>query len=391
MVLHKSITWEDNIAMRSNLRILNVYGMIGRSGPQTVLAMVSMTVITVQMFLQITAIFDALFAITALSVLIKAAIVLCFEAEYRTFYVQVQQMTDDINREKIDAFTAHLERSKRSGLLYSKLMNICCIIGALVFCSFCFLFPNEDGSRRMIYDTWAPFDQQISPNFELSCAFQVYVTGVCLFFHLATNNLSIQTLMFCGALFSILIERLSMVFEDVEKLFKLRQSSTADEAEMIQLAEDIDVKMGNLIAEHISAMHFLNLAAPNLSYILGTDFVCYTLVICTQMFTFSLMEEVGQQITILFIAGLSCASAFLWNYHAELVRTKSEDFCRQLYAVRWELANRKVRKAIQFMIARAQQPIQLNLLHILPIGMGRIVQMMNTSYTYFTLLRTLYD
>ncbi|XP_055548247.1 odorant receptor Or2-like [Wyeomyia smithii] len=300
-------------------------------------------------------------------------------------------MIDDINGEKNDALTAYLDRATRSGLLYSKIMTIGCILGGILYCSFGFILSNKDGSRRMIYDTWAPFDQQQTPFFELTCAFHIFVTGVCLFFHLATNNLCIQTLMFSVSLFNVLIERLSMIFENVERLYEVRQSSSAGKIRQRQLEADIDNGLRNLISSHIDVMIFLNRAAENLSYVLGTDFVCFTIILCTQMFTASLLDSFSQQMSIASLSGFSLTSTFLWNYHAELIRSKNESFCCRLYDVRWELADRKIQKAIQMMIARSQQPLGLSILLILPIGMDRVVQMMSTAYTYFTLLRTVYD
>lgn len=67
---------------------------------------------------------------------------------------------------------------------------------------------------------------------------------------------------------------------------------------------------------------YINGVESFLSYNMGSEFACFAIIICTEMFTVSLMDNVTQFMVVFGFLFFYTVYAFMWNVHAEMVRSQ---------------------------------------------------------------------
>lgn len=103
---------------------------------------------------------------------------------------------------------------KKYGKIFNVLNHVLCSLGAVLFTVYSIVFGNGE-TRMPMYNTWAPFDQVSTPNYQLVFLYQLFVTIICLYVYSPLMSLMIRFMSFGSILFKII--RISMIksYEDI--------------------------------------------------------------------------------------------------------------------------------------------------------------------------------
>uniref|UniRef100_A0A1A9V0A3 Odorant receptor n=1 Tax=Glossina austeni TaxID=7395 RepID=A0A1A9V0A3_GLOAU len=81
---------------------------------------------------------------------------------------------------------------------------------------------------------------------------------------------------------------------------------------------------------------------------------------------------------------------FTYYWHANEVIMESVQVSETAYALPWYNCSKRFRKTLLLFIAQSQQPLQIMVGNVYPMTLATFQSLLNTSYTYFTMLRGLY-
>nr|AZQ24937.1 odorant receptor [Aphidius gifuensis] len=114
------------------------------------------------------------------------------------------------------------------------------------------------------------------------------------------------------------------------------------------------------------------------------------IILCTLSFQCSKMETitVGELTWLLTYIFYKLLQIFLFAWSGEIIKKKSEELRDNVYGIAWtDKADPKVNHAVRFMMH--QRPVVLQALGIKPISAELFSGVVNTSMSYFFLLRTI--
>ncbi|XP_015171447.1 PREDICTED: uncharacterized protein LOC107063841 [Polistes dominula] len=116
--------------------------------------------------------------------------------------------------------------------------------------------------------------------------------------------------------------------------------------------------------------------------------VSSVVVLCGLIFQVLQTEiSVGKAVVAIFYGIVKMSQAFMYSWYGSILVTESEAFKRNLYCSKWyQYRNIQLMKSVLLILA--QKPIILTACHFFYISMDLFVKILNTSLSYYFLLRT---
>ncbi|TMW43417.1 hypothetical protein DOY81_011503 [Sarcophaga bullata] len=127
------------------------------------------------------------------------------------------------------------------------------------------------------------------------------------------------------------------------------------------------------------------------TYIVFVEFVLFGTIICSLLFCMNIIESFSQTISIIMYILTMMYVLFTYYWHANEMLIESIKVSEAAYSIPWYYCSRRFRKTLLLFTIRAQQPLQIMVGNIYPMTLQTFQSLLNTSYTYFTMLRGLYN
>ncbi|CAO1422834.1 unnamed protein product [Diamesa serratosioi] len=260
---------------------------------------------------------------------------------------------------------------------FCKLQNIHAIIVASVMLVFSltpiFKFIQTGiWINPLPYTSWFPFDPYCPELYTIVLLWQYWLVSV-----IVIVAIGIESIMYC------LIILIAMQF-DILKIELSEFKDSKDCPGLENMKKLIDRQ--NLLIELCGKLE--TIFAPSLCvFITGSSFnIC---LLCFQLSVdFELMHHIK------FGIHLCAALLQLWllfMYGQSLIDSSSS-LSDGIYESKWyESENQQIKKGILLIMLRAQSPSKLTSLKFTSISLLHFGSILNSSYSYYTLLRTLYD
>lgn len=125
------------------------------------------------------------------------------------------------------------------------------------------------------------------------------------------------------------------------------------------------------------------------AYLNGFEFLFYSLIMCTILFNIISVNETMQATIHMFYLITMLLITFFVNFHAESITKENFKFSETIYNMPWYVSGKNTKYAIKFMLMRSQSPPHLTLGYVHPMGLQSFVLLLNTTYSYFTVLRSM--
>lgn len=125
------------------------------------------------------------------------------------------------------------------------------------------------------------------------------------------------------------------------------------------------------------------------AYLNGFEFLLYSFIMCTILFNIISVNETTQATIHMLYLITMLLNAFFVNFHAESIQKENFNFSETVYNMPWYYSSKRTKYVIQFILMRSQNPPCLTLGNINPMGLQSFVSLLNTTYSYFTVLRSL--
>uniref|UniRef100_A0A0K8TU94 Odorant receptor n=1 Tax=Epiphyas postvittana TaxID=65032 RepID=A0A0K8TU94_EPIPO len=228
---------------------------------------------------------------------------------------------------------------------------------------------NDDFKKYMIHEMdlkYVEDKQYESPYFELIYA---YYTTPC--FVILPNYVGFDG-SFC-IVTSHLRLKLKLVAHGVQKAFEDSTSTT-------ELKERLKI----CIKDHQEALNYHVLIQNMYGGWLFAVFILTTFLISCNLYQIYLVG-VDPKYTLFALTGVF--HMYMPCHFASCLIALGEEVCTDLYCVKWEAwSDPAITKLLIFMMARAQKKVLLTGLNLVTFNMDTFVSLMQTSYSFFTLI-----
>ncbi|KAJ2939787.1 hypothetical protein O0L34_g17977 [Tuta absoluta] len=168
-------------------------------------------------------------------------------------------------------------------------------------------------------------------------------------------------------------------------VLKIQLYSKALEEAMMYSGEEIYQRVIGVIVEQTRTFRYLNTIQDCFNLWLGVIFLATMIQLCNLLYHITSGHGLDIRYFI-FISGVTVHIYLPCHYSAKL-KFASSKVATQFYCCGWEqVSDPRVRMLLQFMIARAQQPIAIIAVGMITFDMELFVQILQTSYSMYTLL-----
>ncbi|XP_013104815.2 odorant receptor 43a [Stomoxys calcitrans] len=306
------------------------------------------------------AIFDALLR-TCLVILNRDK----FEAlmlELALLYNEIEQSNDVYAKRKLKEATA----AARKVSIFNLTASFCDIVGALIYPLLC------EGRVHPFGVALPGVDMTASPIYEIFYVLQFSTPLALTIMYMPFVSLFASFAMFGKTALMILQHRLQNIWleeGDENKFAALRRC----------------IKYYDRLTRYVYNFNSM------VTYIVCVEFLLFGAIICSLLFCMNIIETFTQIISIIMYILTMMYVLFTYYWHANEMLMESVKVSEAAYAIPWYYGNHEFRKTLLLFIIRTQKPLQIMVGNVYPMTLATFQSLLNTSYTYFTMLRGLYN
>ncbi|XP_023726546.1 uncharacterized protein LOC111874907 isoform X2 [Cryptotermes secundus] len=270
----------------------------------------------------------------------------------------------------------------------------------------------SEGAQEMNFDSdkplpyfcfiiWLPFDALRSPVYEIVYSIQTMCFLMACLYYTSVNTVFMTLIIHTSTQFRILV----MSLRDMDELFPVQnmereEPQMGSESNAEEYPHDLSISIGNeldayfieCIKHHKAIIRFAEELNAVLSPLLLFYFFCSQLIMC--VVTFQVVLTWGQGNSVLkFVLGLAAAACgplmFCW-FGTDIIQ-ESLAVQQAAYGCAWYHRLRSFNRLLAVVIMRTQKPVRLKAGMFYEVSLTTFTQMLNTVYTYFAVLKQLYD
>uniref|UniRef100_A0A182NEE0 Uncharacterized protein n=1 Tax=Anopheles dirus TaxID=7168 RepID=A0A182NEE0_9DIPT len=311
-------------------------------------------------------IINGYFTVLYFNLVLRTSFLVINRRKFETFFEGVA--AEYTLLEKNDEIRPVLERYTRRGRMLS-ISNLW--LGA--FISACFVtYPLFVPGRGLPYGVTIPgVDVLATPTYEVLFVLQVYLTFPACCMYIPFTSFYATCTLFALVQIAALKQRLGRLRVDrTGALF-------AELKECLQYHKQI-----------IQYVHDLN---SLVTYICLLEFLSFGMMLCALLFLLSISNQLAQMIMIGSYIFMILSQMFAFYWHANEVLEQSLEIGDAIYNGSWPDFEEPIRKKLLLIIARAQRPMVIKVGNVYPMTLEMFQKLLNVSYSYFTLLRRVYN
>nr|AII01099.1 odorant receptor [Dendrolimus kikuchii] len=232
-------------------------------------------------------------------------------------------------------------------------------------------FQGQESTFGFVWVSWYPFDKYSTIGHFVVYVFEIFIGMITVWIMVSTDLLFSGMASHIGLLLMLLKKRLESFASDEQ---------TQDEyyheiKECIKLHQRL-IRFCNDLEEAFTQSNFVNIILSSVN-------------ICCVVFVIVLLEPVIAMSNKMYLVanliqiGLIC-------YYADDILHANADIAQAAYSNSWYRTDTRCRRALLFLIQRAQKPIEFTAMNFTNISLVTYTAILTKSYSYFALIYTMY-
>ncbi|XP_055597728.1 odorant receptor Or2-like [Uranotaenia lowii] len=316
-----------------------------------------------------TIIIDGFFTVLYFNLVLRASFLMANREKFEAFLNGIATEYENLEREPITR--PIVELYTRRGRILSK-SNLWL---GLIISVFYVMYPLFSPGKKLPYGIYIPgVDVYQSPCYEVVYVVQVYLTfpACCMYIPF--------TSFFCtSALFGLV--RISALKLSLERI----QEHNSSEKSLLN-------KMKECFQYHKDVIKYVTDLNELVTYIFLLEFLSFGTMLCILLFLLSISKQLAQMGMIASYVFMILSQMYGLYWHSNEVREQSMQIGDAIYYNEsWISFAKSVRREIIIMVARAQRPLAIKVGNVYPMTLEMFQSLLNVSYSYFTLLKRVYN
>uniref|UniRef100_A0A182P384 Uncharacterized protein n=1 Tax=Anopheles epiroticus TaxID=199890 RepID=A0A182P384_9DIPT len=317
-------------------------------------------------------IINGYFTVLYFNLVVRTSFLVINRRKFETFFEGVAAEYSLL--EKNDEIRPVLERYTRRGRMLS-ISNLW--LGA--FISACFVtYPLFVPGRGLPYGVTIPgVDVLATPTYQILFVLQVYLTFPACCMYIPFTSFYATCTLFALVQIAALKQRLARLRLDTAATGRNTGTLVSELKECLKYHKQI-----------IQYVHDLNSLVTHLCLL---EFLSFGMMLCALLFLLSISNQLAQMIMIGSYIFMILSQMFAFYWHANEVLEQSLGIGNAIYNGAWPDFEEPIRKKLILIIARAQRPMTIKVGNVYPMTLEMFQKLLNVSYSYFTLLRRVYN
>ncbi|XP_049282937.1 odorant receptor Or2-like [Anopheles funestus] len=317
-------------------------------------------------------IINAYFAVLYFNAVLRTLILVYNRDKYESFlagaagvYGEICALNDEVITKLVATYT------KRAR--YLSISNL--ILGAVI--SSCFvIYPLFTGQRGLPYGMFIPGVNNFnSPQYEI-----IYLTQMVLTFPGCCMYIPYTSFFASSTLFGLVqIKTLQ------HQLRNFRSENLAEKT------KGLNRKLQKLIEDHKRIIRYVQDLNDLVTYICLIEFLSFGLMLCALLFLLNIISVMAQIVIVGAYIFMILTQIFAFYWHSNEVREESMAIAEAAYSGPWVNVNDAIKKKLLLITLRAQRPLEITVGNVYPMTLEMFQSLLNASYSYFTLLRRVYN
>uniref|UniRef100_A0A240SWV3 Odorant receptor n=1 Tax=Glossina morsitans morsitans TaxID=37546 RepID=A0A240SWV3_GLOMM len=302
--------------------------------------------------------------------ILRAYIMIYDNDKYQQVIHELVELFYDLKKSKDDYVKDLLLEVNSKGIIMAR-GNL--FLGLLTCIGFG-VYPSLAVDRVLPFGSIIPgINEYSSPFYELWYIFEMCITPIGCCMYIPYTSLIVSFILFGVVMSKTLQHRL-------RTLHRIANQPKLIHAEIISC-----IKYQKRIINFIEAVNGL------CTFIFLLEFLAFGALLCALLFLLIIVNSSGQAIIVCayIIMILAQISALYW--YANELRQENFAIAAAAYETDWFTYDTIVQKDILLVILRAQKPCSIKVGNFYPMTMELFQSLLNASYTYFTLLKRVYD
>uniref|UniRef100_A0AAG5D6H9 Odorant receptor n=1 Tax=Anopheles atroparvus TaxID=41427 RepID=A0AAG5D6H9_ANOAO len=121
------------------------------------------------------------------------------------------------------------------------------------------------------------------------------------------------------------------------------------------------------------------------------QFLSFGLMLCALLFLLNIVTVMAQIVIVGAYIFMILTQIFAFYWHSNEVREESMAIAEAAYSGPWLEVHNSIKKKLLLIIIRAQRPLEVTVGNVYPMTLEMFQSLLNASYSYFTLLRRVYN
>nr|XP_019540933.2 odorant receptor Or2-like [Aedes albopictus] len=363
-----------------NARVWRFWSFVLKHDAMRYISIIPVTVMTFFMFLDLghswgdfqDVIIKGYFAVLYFNAVLRTLILVKDRKLYENFMEGISKFYFEISR--IDDH--QIQSLLRSYTARARMLSISNLaLGAII--STCFtVYPMFTGVRGLPYGMYIPgVDGYQSPQYEIIYLVQVVLTfpGCCMYIPFTSFFVS------------------TTLFGLVQIKTLQRQLQTFKDGIGSHGNKNANLQVIKLIQDHKRIIAYVSELNSLVTYICFVEFLSFGLMLCALLFLLNVIENHAQMVIVAAYIFMIISQIFAFYWHANEVREESMNIAEAAYSGPWVELDDSIKKKLLLIILRAQQPLEITVGNVYPMTLEMFQSLLNASYSYFTLLRRVYN
>ncbi|XP_067634275.1 odorant receptor 43a [Eurosta solidaginis] len=145
------------------------------------------------------------------------------------------------------------------------------------------------------------------------------------------------------------------------------------------------------ITYHTRISRYVNDFNALVTYMVLIEFLLFSCVICSLLFCINITNSVAEKVSIVMYISTMMYVLFTYYWQANGILEMSLLVSDAAYEMKWYNCSSRFKRTLIIFIARTQKPLQIRVGQMHAMTMEVFQSLLNTSYSYFTLLYNLYN
>ncbi|EAT42452.2 AAEL006003-PA [Aedes aegypti] len=363
-----------------NARVWRFWSFVLKHDAMRYISIIPVTVMTFFMFTDLCRswgniqelIIKAYFAVLYFNAVLRTLILVKDRKLYENFmqgisnvYFEISHIDDHKIQSLLKSYTVRARMLSISNLALGAIISTCFVV-----------YPIFTGERGLPYGMFIPgLDSFRSPHYEIIYIVQVVLTfpGCCMYIPFTSFFAS------------------TTLFGLVQIKTLQRQLQTFKDNINSQDKEKVKAKVVKLIEDHKRIITYVSELNSLVTYICFVEFLSFGMMLCALLFLLNVIENHAQIVIVAAYIFMIISQIFAFYWHANEVREESMNLAEAAYSGPWVELDNSIKKKLLLIILRAQQPLEITVGNVYPMTLEMFQSLLNASYSYFTLLRRVYN
>ncbi|XP_044259419.1 odorant receptor Or1-like [Tribolium madens] len=298
---------------------------------------------------------------------------------FNIYRPRVWQLVESMNREafkprNVEQYNMLLREIKKS-----KLITISFLIACVITCASWGISPLLDttvtNGRKLPLSGWYPFETEASPIFELTYAYQMFVTTVG-----GLGNISMDT--FLSGCIMNLSAQISVLNNALENM----------KSQQVNTDEKTNESLIKNVVHHRNILQFAEEFTNLFTTCITGMFVVGVIIVCISMFQMSLVPVLSFRFLAMLLYQICILEEmYLWCYYGNEVILKSNKLTESAYKCQWIDSSKEFKQHLLYFMTRTQIPLNLYSSGYFVLSLETFKAIVKSSWSYFAVLNQVHS